>query len=285
MSDRLARLAPVFVVAEIFTLQFGAAIARDHFDEVGPVGATLLRLILATIVLFVVLRPRPWTWGRATWIPVVVLGVALGGMNQLIYLAIDRIPVGIAVTVEYLGPLALSLVHVRRWKDVIWSLLAIGGVALLGVQAVQSLDLVGVGLAAIGGLCWATYILAAARLGDASPDPSTLAMSMAIAALTAMPLGWGGASHAVGDARLLGVFLLVAVMSSVIPYLIELWALRSMATRVFSVVQSFGPAAGAIGGLVVLNEVLRWQEVAALLLVTIASIGVTLTARTSSVEA
>lgn len=271
--------APVGLIAGIFTLQIGAAIARQHFETVGPLGATLLRLVLSAVMLLLLLRPRPWTWARARWIPALVLGIALGGMNQLIYLAIDRVPVGVAVTVEYLGPLILSLVHIRRMQESIWSLCALGGVVLLGVQAMTSLDLLGVLFAAVGGCCWVAYILAGARLGQVAADAGSLAVSMVIGALLAVPLGIGGATKAFAEPSLLGIFALVAVLSSVLPYLIEMWALRSIAPRVFSVIQSFGPAAGAIAGLLILGERLRWQEVAALLLVTIASVGVTLSAR------
>ncbi|MGB3329027.1 MAG: EamA family transporter [Thermomicrobiales bacterium] len=271
--------APILVVSGIFSLQIGAAIARQHFGTVGPLGATLLRLLISAALLAVLLRPRPWTWPREKWVPVIVLGVALGGMNQLIYLAIDRIPVGVAVTVEYLGPLILSLLHVRRLRESIWSLCALGGVVLLGMQAVTSLDLLGVAFAAIGGGCWVAYILAGARLGRGPADASSLAVSMAIGSLLAVPLGFHGATKALDQPRLLAIFTLVAILSSVVPYLIELWALRTMPARVFSVIQSFGPAAGALAGLVMLGQRLVWQEVAALLLVTIASVGVTVTAR------
>lgn len=267
------------VLAGIFMLQIGAAIARQHFDVVGPLGATLLRLVFSALILALLLRPRPWRWPRSRWLPALVLGIALGGMNQLIYLAIDRIPVGVAVTVEYLGPLILSLVHVRRLRDSVWSFCALGGVALLGAQAVTSLDVLGVVFAAIGGCCWVAYILAGARLGQVATDAGSLAVSMAIGAMLAVPLGFDGASKAFMDPALLGIFMAVAVLSSVVPYQIEMWALRTMSPRVFSVIQSFGPAAGAIAGLLVLGERLRWQEVAALLLVTIASVGVTLSAR------
>lgn len=213
------------------------------------------------------------------WLPVLVLGVALGGMNQLIYLAIDRIPVGVAVTVEYLGPLTLSLLHVRRLRESIWSLCALGGVVLLGVQTVSSLDLLGVAFAAIGGCCWVAYILAGSRLGRVGAESSSLAIAMAIGALLAVPLGFRGATKAIAEPQLLAIFALVAVLSSVVPYLIELRALRTMSPRVFSVIQSFGPAAGAVTGLIMLGQRLVWQEVAALILVTIASIGVSISAR------
>lgn len=277
--------APILLVSGIFSLQIGAAIARQHFGTVGPLGATLLRLIISAVMLAVLLRPNPGRWPRSRWLPVIVLGLALGGMNQLIYLAIDRIPVGVAVTVEYLGPLTLSLLHVRRLRESIWSLCALGGVVLLGMQAVTSLDLLGVAFAAIGGGCWVAYILAGSRLGRVSAEASSLAVSMAIGALVAVPLGFRGATKALAEPRLLAIFALVAVLSSVMPYLLELWVLRTMPTRVFSVIQSFGPAAGAVVGLILLGQRLVWQEVVALILVTIASIGVTISAREDRVIA
>ncbi|MGC4190474.1 MAG: EamA family transporter [Thermomicrobiales bacterium] len=276
---RRAVPAPILVVGGIFSLQIGASIARQQFDVVGPLGATLLRLLCTAVMLALLLRPRFWTWSRHMWLPAIVLGVALGGMNQLIYLAIDRVPVGVAVTVEYLGPLTLSLLHVRRMRESIWSLCALGGVMLLGVQTVTALDLLGMTFAAVGGGCWVAYILAGSRLGQVAPDAGSLAVSMAIGAVLAVPLGFGGATKAIGHPAVLGIFVLVAVLSSVVPYQIEMWALRSMSPRVFSVLQSFGPAAGALVGLLVLGERLRWQEIVALVLVTVASVGVTLTVR------
>jgi len=270
------RIPPaLLVVAGLFSLNFGAAFARSHFDAVGPLGATFLRLLFASIILCLLFRPKIWRWHPRTWAVVAVLGLMLGLMNQLIYLSFAYLPIGVAITIEYLGPLTLALVHIRRFSDVVWPVLAVAGVALIGVQATTSLPLAGVAFAAAAGVCWAGYILASSHLGTLMPDTSGLAIAMVIAVLVATPFGAPSALDVLEAPELIVVFVLIALMSSAIPYALELRALRRMPTRVFGVLQSMGPAAGAIAGLVILQESLRWQELLALVLVTAASVGIT----------
>ncbi|MBC7725062.1 MAG: EamA family transporter [Burkholderiaceae bacterium] len=272
------RVHPVLLVTGgLFSLNFGAALARSHFDTVGPLGATFLRLLFAAVILLLLFRPRMWLWSRQTWAAVAILGVALGAMNQLIYLSFAYLPIGVAITIEYLGPLTLALIHIRRWSDAIWPALALGGVALIGLGATAHLSLVGIGFAVAAAVCWAGYILASARLGRLMPDTSGLAMAMVVAMLLAVPLGLPQAVGVFDEPVLLWVFLLIAIMSSAIPYSLELRALRRMPTRVFGILQSMGPGAGAIAGLVILGQALRWQELVALLLVTAASVGISVT--------
>lgn len=270
--------APLLVVVAMISLQTGAAIGKSAFDRISPVEGTFLRLALATVILLVLLRPRLRRWDARSWRAAIVLGLALGGMNQLIYLAIDHIPLGVAITIEFLGPLTLALVQTRRIGDAAWALLALGGVALLGLQAGGGLDPIGILFALGAATCWVGYILAAARLGSVS-GRGGLAVSMLVATLLAVPLGGGAVGAAASDPSLLVVFVVVAVMSSAAPYLIEVRALRSMPTRVFGVLQSAGPAAAAVAGLVVLGEALDWREIIALGLISVASLGVSLTAR------
>lgn len=265
-------------VTGIFSLQFGAAIAQTQYETVGPVGAALLRLVFASVILFAVLRPRFWRWSGREWLAVVVLGLALGGMNVLIYLSFQHIPIGVAITIEFLGPLTLALVQIRRWADAVWAALALGGVALIGLQATVSLDPLGIAFAVGAGVCWVGYILATANLGRRFDDASGLAMSMLVATLVAVPLGWQGAAAGLASPLVLGVFALVAVMSSVVPYALELKALRTLPTRVFGILQSLSPGAAAVAGLLILGQALDWRELAALVLVTVASIGVTVSA-------
>ncbi len=277
----LDRVPPTaLVLAAIVSVQVGAALARDHFEAVGPLGAAALRLGLGTLVLLAVLRPRPWTWTRRAWLAAVVYGIALGGMNVAIYLSFQTLPIGVAVTVEFLGPLGLALAHTRRWRDAVWALAALAGVALLGLQATGALDPVGLLWALLAGLCWAGYILASAATGQHLPGTQGLAVAMVVASAIALPLG--SASAAAGAATepwLLAVFLGVALLSSALPYALELHALRRLATRVFGVLQSLGPAAAALAGLLVLGERLGWPELIAVALITLASVGVTLGAR------
>lgn len=278
-SSPIDRLPPAaLATAGIFSVQFGAAIAALQFDTVGPVGATLLRLVFASVILIVVLRPRVWRWSRREWFAVVALGIALGGMNQLIYLSLDHIPLGVAITIEFLGPLVLALIHVRRWVDALWAALALAGVSLIGAQATGSLSPVGIAFAAGAAVCWAAYILASANLGRRMSDSSGLAVSMVIATLASAPLGLAGAVLALPRPDILLVFVVVAVMSSALPYTLELKALRRMPTRVFGILQSLGPAAAAIAGFVVLGQALEWPEITALVLVSAASVGISVTA-------
>ena len=247
--------APLLALAAIVSVQLGAAIAKTRFDEVGSVGAAALRLVIGAVVLALVVRPRVRHWTRAQWLGAVALGVALGGMNVFIYVAFASIPIGVAVTIEFLGPLTLSLVHTRRWRDALWALLALAGVVLLGVGPSAVTSVAGVLFAVLAAGCWAGYIVMNRHVGQAIPGVDGLAVSMLL------------------------VFGAVAVLSSVLPYALEMLALRRMPTRVFGVLQSLGPAIAALAGLVVLAEGLSAQEVAALACVTAASVGVTLSAR------
>ncbi|MDM7892398.1 EamA family transporter [Curtobacterium caseinilyticum] len=272
--------APLLALAAMVSVQVGAAVAKTRFDEVGSVGAATLRLVIGAVVLVLVVRPRVRHWTRSQWTAAVLLGLALGGMNVFIYVAFATIPIGVAVTIEFLGPLALSLVHTRRWRDVTWALLALAGVVLLGVGPAAVTAVGGVVAAVAAAVCWAGYIVMNRRVGAAIPGVDGLAVSMVVAMLVSLPTGLRPAVEGVaGDPSLLLVFGAVAVLSSVLPYALEMLALRRMPTRVFGVLQSMGPGIAALAGLVVLHEGLAAQEVVALACVSVASVGVTLSAR------
>lgn len=272
--------APLLAVAAIVSVQFGAALARTHFDALGPQGAAALRLGFGALVLLLVFRPRVRGWSRRTWIGVVLLGVALAGMNLLIYLAIDVVPLGVAVTLEFLGPLVVALVQTRRLIDAAWAVLALTGVVVLGLDSSGATPLVGILLALGAGAFWAGYIVANASLGRGDDSLGGLAVAMTVAAVIVVPLGARDATVAVqADPRLLLVFLVVAVLTSALPYSLEMVALRRLPTRVFGVLSSLGPAVAAVAGLVVLAQALGPRELVALALVTVASVGVTATGR------
>jgi len=272
--------APLLALAAMVSVQLGAAVAKTRFDEVGSVGAATLRLVVGAVVLVLVVRPRVRRWTRAQWTAAVLLGLALGGMNVLIYIAFASIPIGVAVTIEFLGPLALSLVHTRRWRDVTWAALALAGVVLLGVGPSAVTAVGGVLAAMAAAACWAGYIVMNRRVGAAIPGVDGLAVSMVVAMFVSLPFGLRTAVEGVdADPSLLLVFGGVAVLSSVLPYALEMSALRRMPTRVFGVLQSLGPAIAALAGLAILREALSTLEVVALACVTAASVGVTLTAR------
>ncbi len=271
--------APLLVLGAIATVQTGSAVARGLFDDLGAAGVTLLRLLLAALLLLVVVRPRVRTWSRQAWVAAGLLGLAMAGMNLVFYLALRTVPLGVAVTVEFLGPLLLALVQTRRFLDLTWALLAASGVVLLGADSNGSAPLSGLALALLAGLFWAGYILASARLGQAVAGLDGLAVALAVAAVLVLPVGVGGAAAVLDHPGLLVGAGAVALLSSVLPYGLELTALRRLPTRVFGVLMSLEPAAAAVAGLVVLGQALSGREVVALLLVSTASLGVTVAGR------
>ena len=219
--------APLLAVAAIVSVQFGNAFAGSFFSEVGPLGAAALRLGFGSLILLVVVRPKVRSWDRRTWFGVVALGVALAGMNSLIYLAIHEIPLGVAVTVELFGPLAVAVAGIRRWVDAVWVVLALGGVALLGLEAGGALSVLGLLLAAGAAAFWALYIVTSSRLGARVHGVDGLAAAMIVAAVIVVPIGSAQAAGAVlVDPWLLAVFALVALLTSAISYALELWRSR-----------------------------------------------------------
>lgn len=268
--------APALVLVAIGSVQFGSALARTVFDDLGANGITLLRLSVAGVLLMLLVRTRVRRWSRHQWLAAALLGVAMGGMNLVFYQAIKTVPLGVAVTVEFIGPLLLALVQTRRGVDVVWVVLAGGGVALLGVDGGSDVPLSGLALALLAGVFWASYILASARVGRLVPGIDGLAVALVIGALLALPFGASGAARAFTDGGLLAAGVGVAVLSSIVPYGLELAALRRIPTRVFGILMSLEPAAAALAGLLVLGQRLGVRELVALALVSLASLGVTL---------
>jgi inner membrane transporter RhtA len=267
--------APLLATAAIVSLQFGSAYARTRFDEVGPTGAATLRLVFAAIILVVVVRPRVGAWTRRQWLSAVLLGLALAGMNSLIYLAIARIPLGVAVTLEFTGPLVLALVQTRRWRDALWAVVAFAGVVLLGLGSSGGIALAGILLAFGAAAFWAAYILASSRVGKAIEGIDGLVIAIVVAAIVVAPFGAGHAVSAIArDPALVLVFFVVAVLTSALPYALEMVALRSLPTRVFGVFSSLGPAVAAVAGFVVIRQGLSVRELIAMALVTLASVAI-----------
>jgi inner membrane transporter RhtA len=203
----------------------------------------------------------------------------MGTLNLVFYLSIRTVPLGVAVTVEFLGPLLLALVQTRRVVDLLWALLATSGVVLLGADTSSDIPLSGLVLALVAGLFWAAYILASANVGQVLPGVGGLAVALGIGTLVALPFGASGASAVVHRPSLLLPALAVALLSSVVPYGLELSALRRIPTRVFGILMSLEPAAAALSGFVILGQALGLREVTALVLVSLASAGVTLARR------
>jgi inner membrane transporter RhtA len=277
--NRPAVPAPLLVVASIASVQFGSAIARTLFDQLGAAGVTLFRVGLGAVILAVATRPRIRAWSGEAWLAAALLGVVMASMNLIFYLALRTVPLGTAVTVEFLGPLLLAVVQTRRMLDLLWALLAAAGVVLLGTGTGGSAPLGGLALALLAGLCWAGYIVLSARLGTLVPGTGGLAVSLAVGALLVLPFGATGAAAIVDRPALLFGVTAVALLSSVFPYGLEINALRRIPTRVFGILMSLEPAAAALAGLLLLHQRLGAVEVAALVLVTLASAGVTLARR------
>lgn len=267
------------VLAAVGSVQFGAALGVTLFDEVGPLGASFLRVLLAALVLVPIARPGLQGHSRQDLVLAVGLGLSLGGMNSFFYLALDRIPQGITVTFEMVGPLTLALLLSRRALDALWVALAASGVALLSGGGFGDLDGTGIAFALAAGTLWACYIVLARRVGASFPGTSGLALAMLVAAIVTLPAGIADAGGSLLDGRVIGVGLAVALLSSVIPYSLELQALRSMPPRVFGVLMSLEPALGALAGLLVLGQRLSAIEVVAIVLVVAGSTGVAATAR------
>jgi inner membrane transporter RhtA len=282
VQPRALATGVVLVIGACVSLQFGAAVAVQLFPVLGPWGVTTLRLGLAAVLLLGLVRPRVRAWTRAQWTAVVLFGISMGAMNGVFYAAIDRIPLGVAVSIEFLGPLVLAALLARRWVDGLWVAVALAGMALLAVDSASgdgALDPVGVLFALVAGAFWMAYILTSKRVGALVPGSGGLAVALVVATAVVAPLGAPGAAGAFADPALLGLGLLVALLSSVVPYSLELNALRRLPPAVFSILLSLEPAFAALFGWLLLGQESGLLRTLAIVLVVAASAGVTLTAR------
>ena len=264
--------ATALVLGGIVSVQIGAAFATTLFDELGPGGTVFVRIAFAALLLLAIWRPalRLPAVGRSD---IVLLGVSLAAMNTSFYLALDRIPLGIAVTLEFVGPLGVAIAASRRPRDFAWAGLAAAGLILLAPFGGSSLDGLGVALALTAGAFWAAYIVLTARVGRAVSRGDGLALAMAIAAAMVVPVGLADAGGELFDLELLAVGFAVAVLSSAIPYSFELEALRRLPEGTFGVLMSLEPAVAAAVGFVGLDQDLAAREVVAIALVLVASAG------------
>ena len=271
--------AVVLVLLAIVSVQSGAAIAFGLFDRVGYAGAVLLRSLLALPILFAVGRPKLSGRSPEELRILVLFGLALGLMNLSFYAALDRLPLGIAVTIEFLGPLGVAVFTGQGPLAAAWALLAGLGVVALAGPFGGSPDGLGIALAAVAGLCWAAYILLGARVGRIYPGASALAIGIAIGALIQLPGGIAAGGVDLLAPEVLAVGAAVAVLSTVIPYAVEIEALRRIHPAPFGILMSLEPAAAALIGLIALGQDLEAGEVIGILLVVCASIGAVRTAR------
>ena len=270
---RFAIPPTALVLLGIVSVQLGSALAKQLFSAVGSFGTVALRLFFAATVLMLWWRPS-LRMNRRAWTVVLSYGVILGLMNLSFYMALARIPLGIAVTIEFLGPLAVAVIGSRRWLDAFWALLAAGGVVLL-MEGRGNVNLVGFLFALAAGVCWGLYILVGAALGRHTTEGNGLALGMVVAAFVAVPFGVAHGGTALIQPRILIAGLGVALLSSVVPYSLELEALRKIPARVFGILMSLEPAMAALIGLIVLHESLHWLQWIAVLCVMAASAGAT----------
>jgi len=273
----------VLVVGAIASVQFGAAIAAKLFAEVGTAGAVLLRLVSATIVLLILWRPRVHGRNARELALAALFGVVLAGMNLSFYAALDRIPLGIAVTLEFIGPLTVAILGSRRPLDLLWVALAAGGIAALTHGSDHGLNPLGIAFALLAASFWAAYIFVNARVGRAYPGGTGLALAMCIASLLALPLGVAAGGTHLLEPRSLALGAAVGILSSAIPYSFEIEALRRIAPSVFGVLMSLEPAMAALAGFIVLGQGLSARALLGVALVVTASIGASRRARDAPV--
>lgn len=273
------------VLGSIVSVQCGAALATHIFDEVGPEGAVFLRTLFAAVILLAVSRPAPDLIRRVGPGTVFLFALTFVGMNTLFYASIDRIPLGAAVTLEFLGPLAVAVAGSRRRLDLVWVLLAAAGVVLLS-DGLGANGLFGLGavLALLAGVSWGAYILLSARIGAVDPGLGALAAAIAVSAVLVAPLGIAEGGSSLLEPEVLAIGLAVGVLSSVISYSFELQALRWLPSGTFGVLMSLEPAVAALIGLIVLSQRLEGLEILAIACVVGASAGALRSSKAPPVE-
>jgi inner membrane transporter RhtA len=271
---RERRLSAVgLVVGAACSVQGGAAVAKSLFPELGPAGVVFLRLLFGSLALWAIARPQLRGRSAQDLRLVAALGIVLVSMNITFYESLERTPLGIAVTVEFLGPLAVAVIASRRRVDLVWVALAGAGVALLANGGGTPVEPLGIVLAAVAGFFWACYILLGIRVGRAFAGASGLAPAMMVGTLLIAPWGIVSAGGNLGDAQLVGAGVGVGLLSSALPWSLELEAMRRLPAQVFGVVLSLEPAVAAIAGLLLLDEHLHVRAWAAIALVVVASAG------------
>jgi inner membrane transporter RhtA len=276
------RFSPVWLVLiGIMSVQFGAAVSKGQFGEIPPVGMVFLRLLTSSLILLAFARPRLRGRSFPDWRPVLALGFALGAMNWAFYESFARIPLGVAVTIEFAGPLLVAAVGSRRPLDLVWVGLAAFGIILFGIGPTK-IDPVGFALALFAGGCWALYISATVATGRRWAGVEGLAVASTIATLGIAPFAVMLAGEQLLEPRLLVLGALVGVLSSVVPYSLEMVALRTLSPRVFGILMSLEPAAAALVAAILLSEWLTPVQLLAIACVTAASVGA---ARTESTNA
>lgn len=270
---------PALLMA-ILSVQGGAAVAKGLFPVLGTAGTAAVRTGLSAAMLLLVFRPPIRSFTSVQWRLVVAYGAVLGGMNLIFYMALARIPLGLAVTLEFIGPLALAVAGSRRAVDLMWVALAATGIALIAPwRGTGTVDPLGVVFALLAGACWAAYIILGGRVSRALPGGVAVSVGLSVATLVVLPFALAEGSFVVLTPSLLARGAAVALLSSALPFTLEMIALAALPARTFSILMSLEPAVAALCGLVFLGEQLTVAQWAAVVMVIGASIGATATAR------
>lgn len=281
MSRRASVWLPIAVILiAMLSIQSGASLAKSLFPLIGAPGVTALRIALGTVILVIIFKPWRLRFKKEQRLPLLLYGLSLGAMNYLFYLSLQTIPLGIAVALEFTGPLAVALFSSRRPVDFVWVVLAVLGLWFLLPlgQSVGHVDLKGAALALGAGAGWAVYILCGQRAGE-EHGPATVALGSLIAAVIFVPLGMAQATDSIWQWSVLPVGLAVAVLSTALPYSLEMIALTRLPTRIFGTLMSMEPALAAMSGMIFLGETLTLTQTLALCSIIAASMGSTLTMR------
>jgi len=271
---RHAERPVLLVLAGIGSVQLGAAFSKQLFDVLDPTATVWLRMVFSALILLAIARPRFAGRSRQDWLVVLAFGAALATMNWSIYQSFARMPLGLAVTIEFLGPLGIALLHSRRYLDAGWALLAGLGVALLGWRG-SGLTVAGVLFALLAAASWAAYIPLSAATGRRWPGLSGLSLASVVGAVALAPYAVAVGGDTLLEPDVLAIMLAVGLLSSVVPYSFELVALRTLQPRVLGILMSLEPAAAALVGMVLLQELLTPVEWLAIACVVAASVGVT----------
>lgn len=274
MNFSLQKPSPTaLVLFSILSVQFGSALAKSLFNDLGPWGVVSLRVSFSTLILFSLWRLKWNSSIRQNFRLIVAFGIIFALMNSCFYAAIDRIPLGIAISLEFTGPLGLAILKSQRWLDGLWALLAGVGIVLLTPLSGAVIDGWGIVLALAAGLFWALYIVFAAKVGQKLSGIEGLAWALAVSSILLLPIGIATAGSALLNPKLLLMGAGVALLSTTLPYSLEMVALRSLPIKVFGIMLSLEPMAGVLAGFLILGETLSARSLTACLLVSIAAAG------------
>lgn len=284
MKNKLFNIPPIpAVLFAIISVQSGAAIAKTLFPAIGAAGTASLRIGISAIILLAVYRPNLFKITPNQWKIVISYGLSLGAMNLIFYLAIERIPIGLAVTLEFIGPLVVAVIGSKRLIDYLWVLLAAIGIVLIAPWSNNGIDLLGVLFALLAGALWAAYIVLGTKVSKIMKGGDAVATGMLFASILIVPFGIleNGLTNLTPTFLYLGIAL--ALLSSAIPFTLEMKALAQLPARTFSILMSLEPAAASIFAFIFLQEYLTFNEILAVVFVVIASVGSTITSKRTTI--